>query len=174
MRILLCLVALVTIGADTLSAQCWGPICWDDGRRHRDRHRTGPVEFGVRGGYDFGDDGGLAGAQVRIPIIPQLALVPSGDVFFDDSPTEWQINADLAVRPRTLGGLYGGGGAAFVNRDFTADGGDETDVGYNLFVGLQGGRVLDTRLRPYVEARWTGVEDYEPFRLVAGFNVPLR
>jgi hypothetical protein len=175
MRTLLCLAVLATMGAETLNAQCWGPICWDDDRRHRDRgrDRAGPVAFGVRGGYDFGDDTGMAGAQLRIPIIPQLALVPSGDVFFDDSPTEWQLNADVAARPRALGGVYGGGGAAFVNRDFAATGDNETEVGYNLFIGMDGGPALDARLRPFVEARWTAVDDYDPFRLVAGFNVPL-
>lgn len=175
MRKFLFVAMLLTMGAETAAAQCWGPVCWR-GDRHRDRDRqpASVIEFGVRGGYDFGQDGGTAGAQLRIPLIPQLAIVPSGDVFFDDSPTEWQLNADVALRPRMLGGVYGGAGAAFVEHDFTGTGEDQTEVGYNLFVGLDGGRMLASRLRPFVEARWTGVEDYDPFRLVAGFNVPLR
>jgi len=26
---------------------------------------------------------------------------------------------------------------------------------------------------PFVEGRWTSVDDYDAFRLVAGFNVPI-
>lgn len=173
MRTTICLTMLLVMGAGTVDAQCRGFMC-RDGDRHRMSQRTGPAEFGVRAGYDFGEDGAMAGAQLRIPVIPQLALMPSGDVFFDDSATEWQLNVDLAVRPRVLGGIYGGAGAAFVDRRFTAGEELETQVGYNLFAGLDGRSILDTRLTPYVEARWTGVEDYRPFRLVVGGNVPLR
>lgn len=173
MKAILCLAMMLVMGAETLDAQCRGSRC-----RDRDRHRSwqpaGPPELGVRGGYDFGDDTPMAGFQVRIPIIRQLFLLPSADVFFDDSPSEWQANLDLALRPVSLGGVYGGAGVAFLDRDFTASGERETQVGYNLFAGLDGGRVLDTRLRPYVEARWSGVDDYHPFRLVVGGNVPLR
>lgn len=173
MRALLCLTMLMVMGAGTLDAQCRGSRCRDHDTR-RMTHRSGPPEFGVRAGYDFGDGGAMAGAQLRIPVIPQLSLMPSGDVFFDESPTEWQLNLDAAVRPRVLGGIYGGAGVAFVDRRFTAGQELETQVGYNLFAGLDGRSVLDTRLTPYVEARWTGVEDYHPFRLVVGANVPLR
>lgn len=173
MRAIICLTMLLVMGAGSLDAQCRGSRCRDDDR-HRTMLRAGPPEFGVRAGYDFGDDGAMAGAQLRIPVIPQLALMPSGDVFFDESATEWQLNIDLAVRPRVLGGIYGGAGAAFVDRRFAPGAELETQVGYNLFAGLDGRSVLDTRLTPYVEARWTGVEDYHPFRLVVGGNVPLR
>lgn len=173
MKGLLCLAIMLVMGAETLEAQCRGSRCRDRDR-HRMVQRAGPPELGVRGGYDFGDDSAMAGLQVRIPIIPQLLLLPSADVFFDDSPSEWQANLDLAVRPRTLGGVYGGAGVAFLDREFTVGADRETQVGYNLFAGLDGGRILDTRLRPYVEARWSGVDDYDAFRLVVGGNVPVR
>jgi hypothetical protein len=173
MRALLCLAILLAAGVQTADAQCIGRWC-RDGDRHRRTQRAGPPELGVRGGYDFGDDSAMAGVQVRIPIIPQLFLLPSADVFFDDSPSEWQANLDLAVRPRALGGIYGGAGVAFLDREFTVGEDGETQVGYNIFAGLDGGQILETRLRPYVEARWSGVDDYEPFRLVVGGNVPLR
>lgn len=131
-----------------------------------------PVEFGVRGGFDFDADVGSAGAQLRIPIFAPLQLAPSGDVFFDDAPTEWQLNADLLIRPVGLGGLYGGAGAAFVNLD-QGQTDDETEVGLNVIVGLDGGTVWFTTVRPFVEARWTYVDDLDPFRLVAGINVPV-
>lgn len=173
MKAILCLAMMLVMGAETLDAQCRGSRC-----RDRDRHWSsqpaGPPELGVRGGYDFGDDSAMAGFQVRIPIIRQLLLLPSADVFFDDSPSEWQANLDLAVRPGSFGGIYGGAGVAFLDREFAVGEDQETQVGYNIFAGLDGGRVLETRLRPYVEARWSGVDDYHPFRLVVGGNVPLR
>jgi hypothetical protein len=147
--------------------------------RARDRARSHglfgwaePAQFGVRGGYDFEDDAGMAGAQLRIPLGYFLTLAPSGDVFFGDSPNEWQINTDLLVRPLALGGLYGGIGAAFLNREFDLDD-SETEVGLNLILGLESGRIRNTTLRPFVEGRWTTVEDYDAFRLAAGFNVPI-
>ncbi len=148
--------------------------------RARDRARSHslfgwaePAQFGVRGGYDFEDDAGMAGAQLRIPLGYFLTLAPSGDVFFGDSRNEFQINADLLVRPLALGGLYGGIGAAFLNREFDALDDGETEVGLNLILGLESGRIRNTTLRPFVEGRWTTVEDYDAFRLAAGFNVPI-
>jgi hypothetical protein len=152
-------------------------------RRERERERTrtvivwggrgDPAQFGVRGGYDFEEDVGTAGAQLRIPLAPGLALAPSADVFFNDSPTEWQINADLLLRPAALGGLYGGFGAAFLNRDFELEDDSDTEVGLNLILGLESGRIRNTSVRPFVEGRWTTVEDYDAFRLAAGINVPI-
>jgi hypothetical protein len=170
MRILICLTMLTVLGAGTLDAQRRG----DRNERHGGWSDVGPAQFGIRGGYDFGESTGVAGAQVRIPIIRQLFLAPSGDVFFDESATEWQLNADLAARPAAFGGIYAGAGAAFMKRDEGIGGDDEVEVGYNLFAGIDGGSILDTRLIPFVEARWTGVDDYDPFRLMVGFNVPLR
>ena len=150
-------------------------------RRERERSRTvlvwggrgDPAQFGVRGGYDFDADVGTAGAQLRVPLAQGLALAPSADVFFNDSPTEWQINADLLLRPAALGGLYGGFGAAFLNRDFELEDDSDTEVGLNLILGLESGRIRNTSVRPFVEGRWTTVEDYDAFRLAAGINVPI-
>ncbi|HEX2201973.1 MAG TPA: hypothetical protein VHG91_01690 [Longimicrobium sp.] len=143
--------------------------------RHERRARGGnDIEFGVRGGYDFGEETGMAGAQLRLPLAGPVALSPSADVFFDEAATEWQLNGDLLLRPRSLAGLYGGAGVAFVNGDLDSDGDDGTEVGYNLVVGLDaGGRIGDTSIRPFVEGRWTDVDEYDAFRLVAGINVPV-
>lgn len=173
MRILLCLVVALTLTADSLDAQ-----------RRRGRSDDGwffgrggaPVEFGVRGGYDFDADVGSAGAQLRIPLIRQLLVVPSGDVFFadDGEGTSWQVNADLLARPDELGGIYGGIGAAFLRNDFDADGEQEVEAGYNLLAGIEGSPLLGTRVRPFAEARWTFVDELDPFRLVVGINTAVR
>ena len=185
-------IALTLLAASDLAAQRCRThgsgrnrvtICERDRDRDRDRDRrrhgrdAGPIEFGVRGGYDFEEDGGLAGAQFRIPVVRQFALSPSFDVFFDENATEWQLNVDALVRPDVLAGLYVGAGAAFLNRDFDdfdLEEDSETEVGFNLLVGIEaGGRVGRTTLRPFAEARWTSVDEYDAFRLVAGFNVPI-
>ena len=158
----------------------------EERRRERERERAQeharnqrlfgwfePAQFGIRGGYDFEEDAGMAGAQFRIPVAHYLAFAPSADVFFGDAGNDWQINADALVRPPALGGLYGGFGAAFLNREFDVLGEDETEVGLNLILGLESGRIRNTSVRPFVEGRWTTVEDYDAFRLVAGINVPI-
>ncbi len=148
-----------------------------DHDRGRDwRRGAGPVEFGVRGGYDFEEDVGTAGAQVRIPLVRGLAIVPSADVFFDDSPSDWQLNLDAVVRPPSLAGLYFGVGAGFLSSDFDPDDFEEdtdTEVGLNLLAGIEGGRVGGTTVRPFAEGRWTNIHNYDAFRLAVGINVPI-
>lgn len=183
-RIGLCAIMLLLCAGDLAAQQqCRRyqgvTVCSRDRDRDRDHDRrrgrwdAGPVEFGVRGGYDFEDEVATAGAQLRIPVVRQLLVSPSADVFFDDSDSEWQINADLLVRPNALAGVYFGAGVAFLNRDFELLDDAETEVGYNLIVGLDGGRFGGTILRPFVEGRWTQVDEFDGFRLAAGFNVPI-
>jgi hypothetical protein len=171
-RLLVCGFMLALFGVQAVEAQRKPPRASQRYHREQVSRRVTPVEFGVRGGYDFDEEAGSAGAQLRIPLAREIHLVPSGDVFFADSRTEWQLNADLTFRPDGLGGLYGGVGAAFVNRDFEP-GSQDTRVGYNLLVGLSGGWFGGTTVQPFVEARWTDVEEYSPFRFVAGINVPV-
>jgi hypothetical protein len=175
MRSTLCLLALLLAGTATLEAQQCTPAQQRAGRCSPPPPppMQPAIEFGVRAGYDFSDDSGSAGTQVRIPFGPALALVPSGDVHFGSAPTQWQLNADLVVRPRTLGGLYAGAGAAVVSRQFDTFGDTETRAGFNLLLGLQGVRIHDTTARPFVEGRWTHIDDYRPFRLMAGIYVPI-
>lgn len=166
---------LLLVAATTAEAQCrrtwWGREC-------RNEHRGGgwppsPVEFGVRGGYDFDDESGLAGAQLRVPLVSGLALVPSADVWLDEAPTDWQINTDLTFGHRSLGGIYLGGGAAFVHADPDGDTSEDTEVGFNAIVGMGGGTLLGSRVRPFAEGRWTILDDDTGFRLTMGIDVPI-
>ncbi|HEV2149118.1 MAG TPA: hypothetical protein VGR37_17050 [Longimicrobiaceae bacterium] len=184
-RVLVCVAALAALGVAELDAQqCRSR----HGRTEcRDRSRNWVVmvreessrpvpQFGVRGGYDFEGEVGSAGAQLRVPVFPELLVVPSADVFFGGDRTDWQINGDLVVRPAALAGLYGGFGVALTSRDtvpFELDDEGGTELGVNLLVGLESGRIRRTTLRPFAEARWTRIDDAFPFRLVAGFNVPI-
>lgn len=193
-RTLVCLGLLTLAGTNALSAQVrercrrYGDghvvICDRDPSRDRDRDRErrrhrdsfwrdrGPVELGIRGGYDFEDDQGSVGAQLRIPVIRQFAVSPSFDAFLGDQGASWQANLDGLIRPRQLGGLYGGGGLALLRRDNDGSG-VETSAGWNLVAGIDGGNLVRSALRPFAEARWTGVSDFDGFRLVAGVNVPV-
>ena len=140
MRKVLGLIVVLLLGAEVAEAQ----------RRPAggffSRGERPTVEFGVRGGYDFDGDVGSAGAQLRVPLIRQVMLVPSGDVFFagDESDTNWQLNTDLLIRPDELGGLYGGLGAAFLRADFDGSGDESVEAGFNLFAGIEGARLLET------------------------------
>ncbi len=191
-RTLVCLGLLLLTGAGSLEAQhrerCRTSrdgrvvVCERDRDhdRERPRHRRsrsifrdrGPVEFGIRGGYDFEDHQGSAGTQIRIPVVRQFAMSPSFDAFFGDEGASWQLNLDGLIRPVRLGGLYAGGGVALLRADLDGTG-VETTAGWNLLAGMEGGRITSTALRPFVEARWTGVDDFQGFRLVAGVNVPI-
>jgi len=196
-RTLVCVGLLVVAGASTLHAQRCRRydngrvvVCDRDGDRERERDRgrnrprgwergdrstwrdRGPIEFGVRGGYDFEDDQGSVGTQVRLPVIRQFAISPSFDAFFGDEGASWQANLDGLIRPVRLGGLYGGGGLAILRRD-TDGTGEETNLGWNLVAGLEGNRVAHSTVRPFVEARWTGMDEFNGFRLAGGINVPV-
>lgn len=150
--------------------------------QRRPRHLQGAENFlpaprpsiGLRGGYDFDADAWSLGAQARVPITRKLQFVPSGDAFFGEGATNWQLNADLAYGVGPLGGIYLGAGLAALNWDADGAGGDDrsTSVGANTFIGLQAPGIR-LPVRPFVEARWTFVEDASPFRLAVGANFPL-
>jgi hypothetical protein len=125
---------------------------------------------GIRGGRDFENHAWSTGAQVGLPLGSRLELRPSGDYYFGDTtPFRWQLNADAAVRLGPGRSVYGGGGAAFTRvLPLSA-----TKTGYNLFFGFDFAppRALS---KPFVEFRWTFVNDTSPFRLVLGFSRLLR
>jgi opacity protein-like surface antigen len=128
----------------------------------------GPVEAGFRLGRDFKNHAWTVGGQVRVPVGRNLELRPSGDLIFPRGEgMGWQVNGDAALRLGQGGGLYVGGGIAFVHPD---DG--DTDTGYNLFFGLSTAPP-DARAKPFLEFRWTDVNDTRPFRLMAGVSYRL-
>jgi hypothetical protein len=150
------LVSLVPAGA---SAQA---------RRRGESFIHGPLALGPRVGRDFENHAWSVGGQVSIPVGTNLELRPSGDVFFPkDGDTGWQANGDAAFQIGSARRIYAGGGIAFAH-----PGGGETKTGYNLFAGVSADRSL-SRTTPFLEARWTFVNDTSPFRLALGFNYRL-
>jgi opacity protein-like surface antigen len=183
-RVWLAAVGLVLLASAASEAEAQRNRCWRirDGRVQRcdreveRRHRRAePVELGVRGGYDFDAESGLFGAHLRVPVAGPVTFLPSFDVAVDDdAPSPWQANADVVVRPERLAGLYAGVGAAFVHLEDELADEDETEVGLNVVAGLDGGRIAETRLRPFVVGRWTRIDDdRDAFRLVAGISVAV-
>jgi hypothetical protein len=132
-------------------------------RRGRQPLIHGPFEVGPRVGRDFKNHAWLVGAQLRVPVGSNFELRPSGDLVFPrDDGMGWQLNGDAAIRLGQGGGLYVGGGVALVHPD-----NGESLTGYNLFFGL-GTAPPDDRVKPFLEFRWTDVEDTRPFRLMGG------
>ena len=132
------------------------------------RRGQGPMQLGagVRGGHDFENDAWSVGAQASIPLYQRFELRPSGDWYFgDDTPFRWQLNADGAIRFGPGGTVYAGGGAAFARVRALG----EVETGYNIFAGIVPAPP-GSSIRPFVEARWTWVNDVSPFRLIAGFD----
>jgi hypothetical protein len=135
---------------------------------HAQARRPGQQSFlqsisaGPRAGRDFENHAWSLGGQASVPVGKNLELRPSGDVFFpEEGDKGWQLNGDAIVKS---GSLYGGGGVAFAH-----PGGGETKTGYNLFFGLSAG-ASSGRTVPFLEFRWTFVNDTSPFRLALGFN----
>jgi len=125
----------------------------------------GPIEAGLRTGRDFENHAWSLGGQFRIPVRRNLELRPSADLFFPKhGSTGWQANGDAAIRLGQGGGLYAGGGIAFAH---LGDRGTET--GYNLFFGLSTAPPL-ARTKPFVEFRWTFLDETSPFRLAFGVS----
>jgi hypothetical protein len=127
----------------------------------------GPIEAGLRGGRDFENHAWTLGGQIRLPVRSNFELRPSGDLLFPrDDGMGWQLNGDAAIRFGS-GDVYAGGGVAFLHND-----GEETETGYNLFFGI-GTAPRGASWKPFLEFRWTFVNDTSPFRLMLGFNHEL-
>ncbi len=135
-------------------------------------------EVGIRGGFDFDLEAVGIGTQVRLPAGPFAELVPSGDYYFGSDQTAWQANLDFVFRFGFRQVLYGGVGGAIAHRAFEVDNvpvlPTETKAAFNLSVGIATPRFRRARLRPYAEARWSFVNEFDTqFAIVAGMNLAL-
>ncbi len=131
-----------------------------------------PAEVGIRGGRDFEAESWMLGMQFRMPIGPmgRLQLMPSADLIFLEESTAWQVNVDANIELLPEGTLYGGGGLAILSTE--ADEDMERFTGWNLHLGVKP-PMPGVRVLPYIEGRWSIIEDESRFRLVAGLNVPI-
>ena len=122
------------------------------------------ISVGPRVGRDFENKAWTVGGQISAPLGERLELRPSGDLLFPRGEgMGWQLNGDAAIRFGQGGGLYAGGGIAFVHPDDA-----ETETGYKLFFGLSTA-APQQQTKGFLEFRWTFVDDTSPFRLALGF-----
>ena len=68
--------------------------------------------------------------------------------------------------------IYIGAGLSYLNRDITDFDEDDTKDETYLFVGIQL-PLPRLHILPFVEARWTNVEEKSLFRLAIGVNIPI-
>jgi hypothetical protein len=132
---------------------------------------TGPVpEGGLRAGYDWALSRATVGAQLRLPVLPGLALVPSADYVLGARAPAWQMGLDAAIRLGGFAGLYGGAGLGVAHRPP----GSGAHTGLDAFAGFAPPGLQQRFLRPYLEARWLLDANRSPFHLVLGINARLR
>jgi hypothetical protein len=135
-----------------------------------------PVEIGLWAGYDVDAEAPAGGGQLRLPVGAFLEVVASGGYTFVSEFSAWQANLDAALRLGFRQAIYGGAGAAVAHRAFENGGEpvspEDTRWGVNLFFGVSLPRFLPIRFRPYAEARWTFVSDYDAALVMqAGLNL---
>lgn len=125
--------------------------------------------IGVHGAYDRGAGHYAIGAVAQIPATRFFRFAPGGDLWLSD-PLSWQVNGDVMIGTPLI---RPGGGVAFAGRDRA--GSDSHELGYNLFVTLQGIEFSDTnpRVRTYAEARWTFIAGEQHFRIAAGIQFAI-
>lgn len=158
-------MVIIVISANTIFAQ-------PRPRRFRQQPMLRPTSsLGLRGGYDFKQDQYLVGAHFWLPVGIFWDFIPGVDYYFTDNDSKrWQFNGDLVFKPRPTGPLYFGGGLAV--QYLTLD--EQTDIGGNILVGLQFGRLRKPVMYPYIQARWTLLADQRYLSLLGGINFVLR
>ena len=167
-------VASVLTWPTALSAQ--------DFEQEYERPRPPPFSHaaGLRVDYDLDFEAWGVGGQYRLGLNRlRIELIPSGDVIFTEFGEDWQLNLDAAFGMGGFGGpggqgmgLYGGGGLAIINSLFTPLALRQTKVGLNLLFGYQM-PIPRTRLRPFIDARFTFAGGRDFLRIALGLNVRL-
>jgi hypothetical protein len=127
-------------------------------------------EVGPRAGYDWHAKAAGLGVELRVPLVPGLYVVPSGDYYRHAGAGIWQANLDLSVRLGFYGALLGGAGFAVTHRGDAAGG---TRTGLDVFVELTPPRLRPRRLWPFAQARWLLVANRSFLQLQAGVDVAL-
>ena len=150
------------------------------GQEEATSQRWSPVSIGLYVGYDNQPSGEVAGAQMRIPVLPSgtVELISGANITFLNQLKEYQFNLEAVYTTgATAGGLYVGGGLAWRNTMFGSDltAGRRTVRGYSIVTGLKTGGIAGTPFSPQLEIRWTFLKEtaLNPRVISLGVNVPL-
>jgi len=145
-------------------------------KRQREQSVEPVTSIGVRVGKDFEHEQFLLGGHLWMPVSIFWKLAPSFEYYFVEEDAEynrWQFNADFMFKPRPRQPFYLGGGLA-VNYAIPTEGDSETKVGGNAVVGLDFSRIKLPSMYPFIQARWTFLEEDTYFSLLGGINLILK
>ncbi len=159
-------LALVLVTASPAAAQLGPPVGFPGARGGG----WSPVAV-VRAGWSLRDSSPSLGGSLRLPIPLPLrpAIAGGGDFVFQDGLTERQAMVDVTLG--LTGGIYAGGGPAWLNSVFENETTRATRLGYTLVAGV-GGRAgpVSTEL----QFRWLRVDGLGPNFLTLGVTYPVR
>ncbi|MFN8574672.1 MAG: hypothetical protein U0132_21645 [Gemmatimonadaceae bacterium] len=127
------------------------------------------AHLGPRVGYNFDTHDAFFSLALTAPIAPRVSFYPSVDVYTPETGSRTGFNGDLRVQIPTVQGpeLYTGGGVNVLSRSVANR--SNTDVGGNLFLGLQG---RSGWVHPFAEGRVL-IHDNTSFQLSGGLNFTI-
>ncbi len=132
------------------------------------------ASLGLRLGNDFESEQYFAGAHFWLPLGIFWKFVPAAEYYFtEDELTRWQFNGDFLFKPQPNGLLHFGGGVAVQYLDSKSVT-EQIDFGGNLIVGLDFGRRRGPAMFPFIQARWTFIEEESYFSVLGGINLILK
>ncbi len=144
-------------------------------RRPVRRHKVVVApSLGIRFGNDFDNDQFLLGGHLCLPAGVFWRFVPSGEYYFtQNDSTRWMANVDFIFKPKPNGFLYFGGGIAMQHLS-QQEMKSSTDFGGNLLVGIEFSNPGFSPMSPYLQARWTFLNEETYFSLLGGVNLILK
>ena len=137
-----------------------------------------PPQIGVHFGYDYNSTGSVAGAQLRIPVIPSgfVELVSSGDITFLTGFKVYEYGVDAVVLSGgRRGGLYLGGGVVWRDTIYPETAPARATKRWpDIVAGLRTGQLGVLPITTQIETRWVFVDTpVHPRYLSLGLNLPL-
>lgn len=129
--------------------------------------------IGVRSGYAFTQKRAIVGASSSVPLDARFEIILGGDLIIYGADERWRIGADVVFRIGQVGEYYAGAGLAMSDFRREADVAGSTEFGYAFVAGYEMGRARNWSLRPFIEPRWTLIDNRTLFMVGVGINYAL-